>query len=57
MGRQKGEAAANRSKSRASSSSLAASLVPSGPAAVTVGFGGYIGSSRFDTDVLPPFWI
>lgn len=50
MGRQKGEAAANRSKSRASSSSLAASLVPSGPAAVTVGFGGYIGSSRFDTD-------
>ncbi|KAF9661877.1 hypothetical protein SADUNF_Sadunf19G0114500 [Salix dunnii] len=50
MGRQKGEAAANRSKSRASSSSLAASLVSSSSAAATVGFGGYIGSSRFDTD-------
>ncbi|CAK7351987.1 unnamed protein product [Dovyalis caffra] len=50
MGRQKGEAAANRSKSRASSSSLAASLVPSASAAATVGFGGYIGSSRFETD-------
>ncbi|KAB5512949.1 hypothetical protein DKX38_029977 [Salix brachista] len=50
MGREKGEAAANRSKSRASSSSLAASLVSSSSAAVTVGFGGYIGSSRFDTD-------
>ncbi|XP_038680260.1 E3 ubiquitin-protein ligase listerin isoform X2 [Tripterygium wilfordii] len=45
MGRQKGEA---RSKARPSSSSLAASLLPSESAAATVGFGGYIGSSRFD---------
>lgn len=45
MGRQKGEAA--RSKSRPSSSSLAASLLPSGSAAA-VGFGGFVGSSRLD---------
>ncbi|KAL8237342.1 hypothetical protein R6Q59_018423 [Mikania micrantha] len=45
MGRQKGEAA--RSKARPSSSSLAASLLPSG--ATAVGFGGYVGSSRLDT--------
>lgn len=44
MGRQKGEAA--RSKARPSSSSLAASLLPSG--ATSVGFGGYVGSSRLD---------
>ncbi|KAM7522007.1 hypothetical protein LguiA_011909 [Lonicera macranthoides] len=44
MGRQKGEAA--RSKARPSSSSLAASLLPSG--ATAVGFGGYVGSSRLD---------
>lgn len=47
MGRPKGEA--TRSKSRPSSSSLAASLVPSGAAAV--GFGGYVGSSRVDSSV------
>ncbi|KAG5403658.1 hypothetical protein IGI04_009777 [Brassica rapa subsp. trilocularis] len=46
MGRPKGDAA--RSKSRPSSSSLAASLLPSGSAAAAVGFGGYVGSSRFD---------
>ncbi|XP_027331618.1 E3 ubiquitin-protein ligase listerin [Abrus precatorius] len=45
MGRQKGEGA--RSKSRPSSSSLAASLLPSGSAAA-VGFGGFVGSSRLD---------
>ncbi|KAI3676180.1 hypothetical protein L1987_85781 [Smallanthus sonchifolius] len=45
MGRQKGDAA--RSKARPSSSSLAASLLPSG--ATAVGFGGYVGSSRLDT--------
>ncbi|KAL4572514.1 hypothetical protein LXL04_019293 [Taraxacum kok-saghyz] len=45
MGRQKGEAA--RSKARPSSSSLAASLLPSG--ATAVGFGGYVGSSRIET--------
>ncbi|KAI3810702.1 hypothetical protein L1987_20324 [Smallanthus sonchifolius] len=45
MGRQKGEA--TRSKARPSSSSLAASLLPSG--ATVVGFGGYVGSSRLDT--------
>ncbi|KAA8549476.1 hypothetical protein F0562_001160 [Nyssa sinensis] len=45
MGRQKGEAA--RSKARPSSSSLAASLLPSGASAV--GFGGYVGSSRLDS--------
>lgn len=47
MGRQKGEAA--RSKARPSSSSLAASLLPSG--ATAVGFGGYVGSSRLDTSI------
>jgi hypothetical protein len=31
--------------------------VPSGPAAVTVGFGGYIGSSRFDTDDTTAFLV
>ncbi|XP_048324435.2 E3 ubiquitin-protein ligase listerin [Ziziphus jujuba] len=46
MGKQKGDGA--RSKSRASSSSLAASLLPSGSTA-TVGFGGYVGSSRLDS--------
>lgn len=45
MGRPKGDGA--RSKSRPSSSSLAASLLPSGTAAV--GFGGYVGSSRVDS--------
>ncbi|KAK3022955.1 hypothetical protein RJ639_046773 [Escallonia herrerae] len=47
MGRQKGEAA--RTKARPSSSSLAASLVPSGAAAV--GFGGFVGSSRLDASL------
>lgn len=47
MGRPKGDAA--RSKSRPSSSSLAASLLPSG--ATTVGFGGYVGSSRVESSV------
>ncbi|CAJ1970732.1 unnamed protein product [Sphenostylis stenocarpa] len=47
MGRPKGENA--RSKSRPSSSSLAASLLSSGPAAAAaVGFGGFVGSSRLD---------
>ncbi|KAK7385599.1 hypothetical protein VNO78_31325 [Psophocarpus tetragonolobus] len=46
MGRQKGEGA--RSKSRPSSSSLAASLLPSGSAAAAIGFGGFVGSSRLD---------
>ncbi|XP_068634592.1 E3 ubiquitin-protein ligase listerin [Aristolochia californica] len=41
MGRQKGETG---KKGRPSSSSLAASLLPSG--ASTIGFGGYVGSSR-----------
>ncbi|KAG9151170.1 hypothetical protein Leryth_002735 [Lithospermum erythrorhizon] len=45
MGRPKGDAA--RTKSRPSSSSLAASLLPTG--ATAVGFGGYVGSSRVDT--------
>ncbi|KAL6967782.1 RING-type E3 ubiquitin transferase [Sarracenia purpurea var. burkii] len=44
MGRPKGEG--NRSKARPSSSSLAASLLPSG--STTVGFGGYVGSSRVE---------
>ncbi|GFP97346.1 E3 ubiquitin-protein ligase listerin [Phtheirospermum japonicum] len=44
MGRAKGEAA--RTKSRPSSSSLAASLLP--PGATAVGFGGYVGGSRVD---------
>ncbi|CAK9166923.1 unnamed protein product [Ilex paraguariensis] len=47
MGKQKGEAA--RSKARPSSSSLAASLLPSGTAGV--GFGGYVGSSRIDSSL------
>ncbi|KAH6766101.1 hypothetical protein C2S52_017084 [Perilla frutescens var. hirtella] len=45
MGKAKGDAA--RTKSRPSSSSMAASLLPSGAAAV--GFGGYVGSSRVDS--------
>lgn len=45
MGKQKGEGA--RTKARASSSSLAASLVPVG--ATPIGFGGYVGSSRVDS--------
>lgn len=49
MGRQKGEG--NRSKARPSSSSLAASLLPSSSAAAAVGFGGYVGSSRFDSSL------
>uniref|UniRef100_A0A2C9U3H8 E3 ubiquitin-protein ligase listerin n=1 Tax=Manihot esculenta TaxID=3983 RepID=A0A2C9U3H8_MANES len=49
MGRQKGESG-GRSKFRPSSSSLAASLLPSGSAAA-VGFGGYVGSSRLDTSL------
>ncbi|XP_018456688.1 E3 ubiquitin-protein ligase listerin [Raphanus sativus] len=50
MGRPKGDAA--RSKARPSSSSLAASLLPSGSAAAAaVGFGGYVGSSRFESSV------
>ncbi|KAL1217589.1 E3 ubiquitin-protein ligase listerin [Cardamine amara subsp. amara] len=49
MGKPKGDAA--RSKARPSSSSLAASLLPSGSAATAVGFGGYIGSSRFETSL------
>ncbi|PON41842.1 Vacuolar protein sorting-associated protein [Parasponia andersonii] len=48
MGRQKGEGA--RSKARPSSSSLAASLLPSGSTAA-VGFGGYVGSSRLDSSL------
>lgn len=42
MGKQKGDGP--RPKARPSSSSLAASLLPTG--ATTVGFGGYVGSSR-----------
>ncbi|KNA05184.1 hypothetical protein SOVF_192710 [Spinacia oleracea] len=45
MGKQKGDSA--RTKARASSSSLAASLVPTG--AASIGFGGYVGSSRVDS--------
>ncbi|GKA76734.1 E3 ubiquitin protein ligase listerin, partial [Tanacetum coccineum] len=44
MGRQKGESA--RTKARPSSNSLAASLLPAG--GLSVGFGGYVGSSRLD---------
>ncbi|VFQ71782.1 unnamed protein product [Cuscuta campestris] len=44
MGRSKGDGA--RSKSRPSSSSLAASLLPQG--APAVGFGGFVGSSRVE---------
>ncbi|XP_057789666.1 E3 ubiquitin-protein ligase listerin [Salvia miltiorrhiza] len=47
MGRAKGDAA--RTKSRPSSSSMAASLLPSG--ATAVGFGGYVGSSRVDSSI------
>ncbi|XP_010446177.1 PREDICTED: E3 ubiquitin-protein ligase listerin-like [Camelina sativa] len=49
MGKPKGDAL--RSKARPSSSSLAASLLPSGSAAAAVGFGGYVGSSRFETSI------
>ncbi|XP_042375338.1 E3 ubiquitin-protein ligase listerin-like isoform X1 [Zingiber officinale] len=48
MGKPKGDGA--RSKSRPSSSSSAASLLPSGVS--TVGFGGYLGSSRVDSSSL-----
>ncbi|GER35478.1 E3 ubiquitin-protein ligase listerin [Striga asiatica] len=48
MGRAKGEA--TRTKSRPSSSSLAASLVPSG--ATAVGFGGYVGGSRVSSSLV-----
>ncbi|KAH0637976.1 hypothetical protein KY285_037657 [Solanum tuberosum] len=52
MGRTKGDGA--RSKSRPSSSSLAASLLPQG--STPVGFGGYMGCSRVDsTEDSPPF--
>ncbi|XP_015087754.1 E3 ubiquitin-protein ligase listerin isoform X1 [Solanum pennellii] len=52
MGRPKGDGA--RSKSRPSSSSLAASLLPQG--SMPVGFGGYMGCSRVDsTEDSPPF--
>lgn len=55
MGRPKGDGA--RSKSRPSSSSLAASLLPQG--STPVGFGGYMGCSRVDsslsTEDSPPF--
>ncbi|XP_041995812.1 E3 ubiquitin-protein ligase listerin isoform X1 [Salvia splendens] len=47
MGKAKGDAA--RTKSRPSSSSMAASLLPSG--ATVVGFGGYVGSSRVDSSL------
>ncbi|KFK27369.1 hypothetical protein AALP_AA8G374000 [Arabis alpina] len=49
MGKPKGDAA--RSKARPSSSSLAASLLPSGSATAAVGFGGYVGSSRFEASM------
>ncbi|XP_055812842.1 E3 ubiquitin-protein ligase listerin isoform X2 [Solanum dulcamara] len=53
MGRPKGDGA--RSKSRPSSSSLAASLLPQG--STTVGFGGYMGCSRVEsTEDSPPFF-
>ncbi|XP_074269259.1 E3 ubiquitin-protein ligase listerin [Silene latifolia] len=45
MGKQKGES--GRTKARASSSSLAASLVPVGTP--QIGFGGYLGSTRVDS--------
>ncbi|KAJ4827656.1 hypothetical protein Tsubulata_040241 [Turnera subulata] len=51
MGRQKGEA--TRTKSRPSSSGMAASLLSSSSAAAAaIGFGGYVGSSRLDPSVL-----
>ncbi|KAI3987208.1 hypothetical protein MKX01_031692 [Papaver californicum] len=45
MGKQKGDGA--RSKNRPSSSSLAASLLPTG--AASIGFGGFVGSSRLES--------
>ncbi|KAL5757043.1 hypothetical protein ACOSP7_021464 [Xanthoceras sorbifolium] len=52
MGKQKGDGG-GRTKNRPSSSSLAASLLTSGSTApVPVGFGGYVGSSRFDPSSL-----
>lgn len=48
MGKQKGEG--GKGKSRPSSSSLAASLLPTGSTA-TVGFGGYVGGSRLDSSL------
>lgn len=45
MGKQKGDG--GRTKNRPSSSSLAASLLPSG--ATSIGFGGYLGSARIDS--------
>ncbi|RZC63169.1 hypothetical protein C5167_024930 [Papaver somniferum] len=50
MGKQKGDGA--RSKNRPSSSSVAASLLPTG--AATVGFGGFVGSSRLESTTLTP---
>ncbi|KAJ3688315.1 hypothetical protein LUZ61_017479 [Rhynchospora tenuis] len=47
MGKQKGDG--SRSKNRASSSSMASSLVPTG--APIVGFGGYLGSSKIEASV------
>lgn len=47
MGKQKGDG--GRAKARPSSSSLAASLLPSASAGVAVGFGGYVGSSRLES--------
>ncbi|CAI0399632.1 unnamed protein product [Linum tenue] len=49
MGKQKGDG--GRSKNRPSSSSLAASLLPSASSAAAVGFGGYVGSARLDTSI------
>lgn len=47
MGKQKGDG--GRAKARPSSSSLAASLLPSASGGVAVGFGGYVGSSRLES--------
>uniref|UniRef100_A0A9I9DLL5 E3 ubiquitin-protein ligase listerin n=1 Tax=Cucumis melo TaxID=3656 RepID=A0A9I9DLL5_CUCME len=49
MGRPKGDGA--RSKARPSSSSLAASLLPSDSAANAAGFGGFLGSYRLDSSL------
>lgn len=49
MGKQKGEG--GRSKNRPSSSSLAASLLPAGVS--SIGFGGYLGSSRIESSSSP----
>lgn len=49
MGRPKGDGA--RSKARPSSSSLAASLLPSDSAANVAGFGGFLGSYRLDSSL------